>query len=150
MLIDERVAGFAVANVSLDLGAQVFQQNCSSCHQINGSGGNIGPQLDGIGNWGHLALTEKILDPNRNISKAFITYSVELNDGKVTQGLFRREEGNLRVYADPAGQEFSISSGEIIEQTALPFTIMPDNFGQIIAEEDFNHLMYYLVEQNNL
>ena len=94
-----------------------------------------------------MALTEKTLDPNRNIAKSFVNYSVILKDGTVRQGLYRRDEGNLRVFADLTGQEFSISSDEIEQQTALPFTLMPDNFATTIPEEDYYHLMFYLLEQ---
>ncbi len=148
MLIDKRVKGYKPDTASVTIGAQVFQQNCSACHQIRNEGGNIGPQLDGIGNWGLQALTEKTLDPNRNISKAFINYSIELNDGGVKQGLFRRDEGEIKVFADNTGQEFSIPTADIKSQEAVSFTLMPDNFSQVISEEDYYHLMSYLLGQN--
>lgn len=145
-LIDNRVTGYQAAQKSLEKGARVFDQHCGLCHQVNGVGGNIGPQLDGIGNRGLLALTEKILDPNRSISKAFVNYSITLKDGTNRQGLYRREEGNLKVYADIAGQEFSVSADDIVEQTALPFTLMPDNFSIAIPESDYYHMMRYLLD----
>src|SRR3546814_11473358 len=69
-------------------GEKVFSANCASCHQVNGNGGNVGPQLTGIGNWGVNALAVKILDPNRNVLESFRTYTVKTKDGKV----FRSEE----------------------------------------------------------
>src|SRR5690606_19257370 len=65
-LIDARLARF-VPKPDLENGKAMFINTCTICHQIEGDGGIIGPQLDGIGNWGRRALTEKILDPNRNI-----------------------------------------------------------------------------------
>jgi putative heme-binding domain-containing protein len=122
-------------------------QNCAPCHQINEEGGNIGPQLDGIGNWGEQALTEKILDPNRNISKAFINYNIEMKDGNVRIGLFRREEGQLFVFANAAGQEFSVPKSEVVERKPVPYTLMPDHFGEVIPEDDFYALLTYLLNQ---
>ncbi|TDI67157.1 MAG: c-type cytochrome [Bacteroidetes bacterium] len=148
MLINKRVKGYDPDTASVTKGAQIFLQNCSPCHQIRNEGGNIGPQLDGIGNWGLQALTEKTMDPNRNISKAFINYSIKLNDGGVRQGLFRRDEGEIKVFADNTGQEFSIPTAEIKSQEAVSFTLMPDNFSQVISEEDYYHLMSYLLGQN--
>ncbi len=148
MLIDKRVSGYKQKATSLIDGAKIFQQNCSACHQIRNEGGNIGPQLDGIGNWGLQALTEKTLDPNRNISKAFINYSIELNDGGVRQGLYRRDEGGIKVFADNAGQEFSIPTMDIKSQKVVSFTLMPDNFSQVISEQEYYHLMSYLLSQN--
>ena len=68
----------------------------------------IGPQLHGIGKRGAEALAEKILDPNRNISEAFRNYTITLKDGKVTTGVYRREEGAVVIFGDLTGKEFSI------------------------------------------
>ncbi len=147
-LIDDRIKNFSTEDVSVSVGKNVFQQNCAICHQVGGEGGNIGPQLDGIGNWGLQSLSEKILDPNRNISKAFVNYKIELKDGRIAQGLFRREEGKVKVFADISGNEFSYSSDEIKSMNALPFTLMPDNFSSVISEGGYYHLMGYLLSQN--
>lgn len=67
---------------SLSSGHIIFINNCSPCHSIKGEGGNIGPQLDGVGKWGLTSLAQKILDPNRNISENFKNYSIIMKDGK--------------------------------------------------------------------
>ncbi len=146
-LIDERLSAYNPLDHSIERGQEVAIQFCSTCHQIDGQGGNIGPQLDGIGNWGASALTEKILDPNRNISQAFVTYTVRMNDGEIHAGLLRREEGALMVLANAAGEEFSLPKSDIAEATVSPYTLMPDNFGQVIPEEDFDALLAYLLNE---
>lgn len=147
-LIDERIENFQASTSSIENGRDLFISNCSACHQIKNKGGNIGPQLDGIGVWGLQALSEKILDPNRNISKAFINYTIKLKDGSTKTGLFRREEGQVIIFADNAGQEFSISKKDILEQKALTSTLMPSNFNEVIAEDDFYALLNYLLNEN--
>ena len=105
----------------------------------------IGPQLDGVGNWGIHALATKVLDPNRNISENFRTYNFRLTNGEVKSGLFRREEGQVIVLADQNGQEFSISKNDVSEQTASNITLMPDTFSESLDQEKFNSLMAYLL-----
>lgn len=129
----------------VDSGRIVFVQQCSSCHSMAEEGGNIGPNLDGVSQWGAKSLAEKILDPNRNISENFRTYTVRMNDGKVVTGLYRRDEGAVIVFADLSGKEFSISKKEIAEQTASKLTLMPDNFRERLSREDFNALIHYLL-----
>jgi putative heme-binding domain-containing protein len=145
-LIEARLARFD-PKPDLEQGKAIFINTCSVCHQINGQGGIIGPQLDGIGNWGRSALAEKMLDPNRNISQAFKTYTLTMNDGQVLSGLFRRNEGELEVYANNAGQEFTVSKTDIKEKKASQYTLMPDNFGETISEEDFDALLGFLLTQ---
>lgn len=144
-LIDARIANFKPANTFSDAGKVIFVQNCSGCHQIQGSGGLVGPQLDGIGNWGHKALTQKILDPNRNITEAFRTYNITLKNEKTLTGLYRRTEGETIVFADMTGQEFSVVKGDMKEYRASKYTLMPDQFRNIIPEKDFYALLDYLL-----
>nr|WP_295927037.1 PVC-type heme-binding CxxCH protein [uncultured Dyadobacter sp.] len=144
-LIDARIASFKPANSYSDAGKVIFAQNCSGCHQIQGAGGLVGPQLDGIGNWGHKALTQKILDPNRNITEAFRTYNITLKNDKTLTGLYRRTEGETMVFADMAGQEFSVVKGDMKEYRASKYTLMPDQFRNIIPEKDFYALLDYLL-----
>lgn len=144
-LISARLASFNPATVSLETGKAMFIQNCSMCHQIRGTGGMIGPQLDGIGNWGQKALTEKILDPNRNISQAFRTYTITLNNGKVLSGLFRREQGAVLVFANPGGSEFTVAKADIKNRVAAKYTLMPDEFRNTISEKDFDALLKFLL-----
>lgn len=146
-LIAERISDFNAETASVNLGSVIFDRFCSSCHQINNEGGNIGPQLDGIGNWGIHALTEKILDPNRNISTAFSNYIVRLKDGTIMQGLYRRDEGQSKIFADATGAEFSIAGTEINTMEKSPYTLMPDHFGTIIEEDDFYDLMNFLLQE---
>ncbi|RIW18678.1 dehydrogenase [Algoriphagus lacus] len=145
-LIEARLARFD-PKPDVEKGKAIFANTCTVCHQINGQGGIIGPQLDGIGNWGRRSLAEKILDPNRNISQAFKTYTLTLNDGKVLNGLFRRSEGELEIYASTTGQEFSVAKEDIKEKKASQYTLMPDNFGETLSEEDFDALIGYLLTQ---
>lgn len=144
-LINARIANFKPATTFSDAGKVIFVQNCSGCHQIQGSGGLVGPQLDGIGNWGHKALTQKILDPNRNITEAFRTYNITLKNEKTLTGLYRRTEGETIVFADMTGQEFSVAKGDMKEYRASKYTLMPDQFRNIIPEKDFYALLDYLL-----
>lgn len=144
-IINDRLRGYVASEYSPEKGQAFFSVFCSTCHEVNGNGGNIGPQLNGVGNWGSRALCEKILDPNRNISKAFVTYTIKTKDGNTQSGLLRREEGQSIVFANQQGQEFSIDKNEIVEQKKSPYTLMPDYFRETIPAEDFKHLITYLL-----
>lgn len=146
-LINARYTAFQAMDrktFSVDSGKMVFDQNCGVCHKLGGQMG-VGPQLDGIGSTGAAGLTEKILDPNRNISLAFKNYSIKLKDGTLKSGLFRRDEGEAKIFADITGKEFSIAKKDIAEQKQSKYTLMPDSFGTTIKERDFYSLINYLL-----
>ncbi|RVU01351.1 c-type cytochrome [Mucilaginibacter limnophilus] len=153
-IIKERLQAFNADNAkkalpSLDSGKVVFSQNCATCHKISGEGGNIGPNLDGVSKWGPNNLAEKILDPNRNISEAFRNYTIKLKNGKVVSGLFRREEGAVFVFADIAGQEFTVAKKDIAERTAAKYTLMPDNFRDKLSQREFEAVINYLLNHKS-
>lgn len=132
-----------------EAGQVVFVNHCAPCHAIKNQGGAIGPQLDGLGKWGIKPIVEKIIDPNRNVSENFRSYTIRMKDGKILSGLYRREEGEVVIFADVAGQEFSVAKKDIAERTPSKYSLMPDQFRNTIPEKDFYALLSYLLAQNN-
>ena len=146
-LIAERRAAYNPARASVAEGERIFQRTCVACHQIDGQGGLVGPQLTGIGNRGLERLCEDILDPNRNVDSAFRTSLFILKDGEVESGLFRREEGATVIYADSTGKEHSLAKSQIQERRESSTSLMPDNLGETIPAADFNNLLAFLLSK---
>lgn len=148
-LIAARLANFTESDTLAQPGVMLFNQHCKTCHRVSNEGGMIGPQLTGVGSWGAEALATKIIDPNRNISEAFRTYTIKTKDGQVMTGLYRRDEGEVRVFASMAGEEFSVPKANIAEQKASRYTLMPDHFGETLTQDDFNALLSYLLSMQS-
>ena len=147
-LIAARMDAFRAAPVADPAeGRRVFDANCAACHQLEGKGGLVGPQLTGIGVRGVERLCEDVLDPNRNVDRAFRQTVVVLKDGDVQSGLFRREEGDLLVFADGTGKEFSLKKADVAERKESDLSLMPENLGETIPVAQFNQLLAYLLSQ---
>lgn len=147
-LIAARMDAFRAAPVADPAeGRRVFDANCAACHQLEGKGGLVGPQLTGIGVRGVERLCEDVLDPNRNVDRAFRQTVVVLKDGDVQSGLFRREEGDLLVFADGTGKEFSLKKADVAERKESDLSLMPENLGETIPAAQFNQLLAYLLSQ---
>jgi putative heme-binding domain-containing protein len=144
-LIADRRAGYSIAPGQPAAGKLVFTKNCAACHKIGTEGVVIGPQLDGIGQRGLERLCEDILDPNRNVDGAFRSSMFTLKDGDIVSGLFRREEGETVVLAESTGKEITVAKKDIAERRESEVSLMPENFGELLSAEDFNHLMAYLL-----
>ncbi|HYG74095.1 MAG TPA: PVC-type heme-binding CxxCH protein [Planctomycetota bacterium] len=144
-LIDKRRNEFDSAKASAAKGQAVFTKACAVCHKIDNQGATIGPQLDGVGSRGLERIVEDILDPNRSVDPAFRYSVVQLNDGRIVNGLLRREEGELLVFADTTGKESSVPKAEIKSKKESAFSLMPDNMGEVLSQEDFNDLVAFLL-----
>lgn len=144
-LIDTWAAGYDATKASAERGRVVFEKACSICHQIDGKGAVIGPQLDGVGNRGLDRLAEDVLDPSRNIDPAFRPSLVTLRDDTSITGLQRREEGESVVFADAQGKEISVPKKEIAERRESQLSLMPGNFGDLLPVAEFHDLMTFLL-----
>jgi putative heme-binding domain-containing protein len=146
-LIEQRRVSFQPNKAQSVDGGKVFLQNCAVCHQIDGNGAVVGPQLDGIGSRGLERIIEDVLDPNRNVDINFRTTVLVLKDGDVVTGLLRREEGELLVLADSTGKELTVPKKEVQSRRQSETSLMPANFGDIIPETDFQNLMAFLLSK---
>jgi putative heme-binding domain-containing protein len=88
---------------------------------------------------------EDILDPNRNVDRAFRTTLLILKDGDVQSGLFRREEGEMLVLAESTGKEISVAKKDVRERRESETSLMPDNISDVISPADFNNLLGFLL-----
>src|SRR5262249_33020617 len=146
-LVERKRDAYRPNRASTADGATVFVKNCATCHSIDGSGGNVGPHLNGIGTRGLERLCEDVLDPNRNVDRAFRPTILVLNDGDVVSGLYRRDEGELVVLAESPGKELSIPRKNVPARRESDTSLMPENFGEIITPDDFNNLLAFLLSK---
>ena len=144
-LIAERRADYKGGDI--EKGAVVFKTHCAVCHQIGQQGALVGPQLDGIGGRGLDRIIEDILDPNRNVDRAFRLSIVTLKDGGVASGLLRREGGGQMVLADIVGKESSVPLSNVAKREENDTSLMPAAFDRIITKTEFNNLLAYLLSQ---
>lgn len=145
-VIAERNGSFAAAVKDLQRGAAVFAQNCAACHRLGGTGGNLGPNLDGIGVRGVSRLIEDILDPSRNVDPAFRLASVTLRNGETLGGMDLRDDGNEVRLVDPVtGAERRLAKADVVAQTVLSSSAMPAAFEAALTEQEFHDLLAYLL-----
>ncbi len=144
-LIAARSKAFDATKASASRGAEVFARNCAVCHAIDGKGGALGPQLDGIGGRGPDRLLEDILDPSRNVDRAFRMNVITLKNGTVAAGLPRREEGAQLILADADAQETRVAKADIAERKETETSLMPPAFGEVIPPAELNDLLAFLL-----
>jgi putative heme-binding domain-containing protein len=147
--IAKRITSYREHGGDLTRGKALFSKNCTICHQLEGAGTVLGPNLDGIGNRGIARLTEDVLAPNRNVDIAFRITTVTTKSGDTHVGLIKRVEGAQTILADPTGKESSIPTDSIQEKTPLALSLMPATFADALTEEEFRDLQAYLLSLRN-
>ncbi|HSI32307.1 MAG: PVC-type heme-binding CxxCH protein [Phycisphaerae bacterium] len=142
-----RRAQFTAAKANAGRGKDVFAKVCAACHQLDGAGATVGPQLDGVGARGLDRILEDVIDPNRNVDPMFRYVNVTTKDGDTISGLPRREEGQSLVLVDSTGKEVTINKAEIQSREPSKLSLMPTGFHEAVKSDEFNDLLAYLLSK---
>ncbi len=120
---------------------------CAICHQFDGRGGTIGPDLTNIGRVdSRERIIASILQPSREIAPHFQPWLLTTKDGKSFSGLRLAKGGDdgIEPYADAEGREFTLQSDDVESREASPVSIMPDGLEATISIDDLRDLVTFL------
>jgi putative heme-binding domain-containing protein len=78
---------------------------CIDCHGPLGGGGDVGPDLAGVGaRRDHDYLVRAILDPNADLAPGYGTVRVKTKDGKEIKGAYQDEDDDVLRLKDAKGK----------------------------------------------
>lgn len=118
--------------------------SCLRCHKVDGNGGEVGPDLSGIGSKQKRDyLLESIVIPNKQIAKGYETVILTLNNGKTITGVLRQETPTELQLITPEGQQLKIARADIEERTQGK-SAMPDDLIKHLSKQEMRDLVEYL------
>ncbi len=133
-------------------GRKVFfdkdKSQCMKCHNLDGVGERIGPDLSGVGRrFSRIYLVESILEPSRTIAPSFGTLAVTLKNGKNLNGVKFLETETSLMLADNQGQKHILAKADIDEQHPIAVSTMPEGLELRLSEDEFVDLIAFLASQ---
>ncbi len=137
---EERVRGDAVA------GAMVFAGKgaCLVCHEVNGQGGRVGPELSGAGRWAAQSLREVVLDPNKVEGRTPDVVVAKTREGREIRGVRRNEDTFSVQLMDTAGEHHLLEKKNLVEVRYENKSLMPDDYGKRLTPGEIDNLIAYL------
>ncbi len=120
---------------------------CGVCHQHDGRGGRVGPDLTNIGRSNNREqIIASILQPSREVAPHYQPWLLVTRDGKTHTGLRQPQGGDdgIETYVDSAGNNFSLPSDAIEERSASNTSIMPDGLQSGLSIADLRDLVTFL------
>lgn len=124
---------------------------CAVCHQYDGRGGTVGPDLTRIRDTSSRArIIESILQPSREIAPHYQPWILLTRDGTTRSGLRLAKAGDdgVEPYVDSDGKEFTLQSEEIELREPSPVSIMPDGLETTLSIDDLRDLVTFLSGEN--
>ncbi len=118
---------------------------CLRCHKVNGEGGEVGPELKGLGQkQAREAILESILFPNKNIAPGFENVVVELKNGKSYAGQVKRETATeLDILSPEDGVLLKLSKQEI-KSRDRGLSAMPEELAKLLSKTELRDLVEFL------
>ncbi len=152
----ERLAQFALQDSgNVERGRELFLNSekslCMKCHRLQDQGGQIGPDLTGIGSrFARIHLIESILEPSRTIAPSYETITVALTSGRVVTGVKVSESDTMLILGDDQSKTHSISKSDIEDRIKQPRSTMPDGLEKKFSDREFLDLVTFLVSQKKV
>jgi putative heme-binding domain-containing protein len=129
-------------------GARVFAKHCLSCHQSQGQGHRVGPELVGLGNRPSDALIEDILDPSKSLPADFRNFVLITKQGRLFSGLLAVETATSVTLRRAEGMEDTILRTEVEDFRTTGKSLMPDGLEQSLSPQDLADLLMFLTTPN--
>jgi len=107
-------------------GAATFERICVVCHQMQGVGAQVGPDLSGIGTHSKDTLLVDILDPSRQVLPDFISYTAISKAGDVVTGYIANESPKSVTLRRPNEPDFTVQRADLKELKTESKSLMPD------------------------
>ncbi len=128
------------------LGEAIFfgKAACSACHQVNGRGGIVGPDLSGAGKSSAQAIRLKIVDPNAGPRRGPAVVMVKLSDGREIRGLRRAEDTYSLQLVEPSGNLLLLDKARIKEERYEFKSLMPDDYSKRLTAPEIQNAVAYL------
>jgi quinoprotein glucose dehydrogenase len=138
----------ALAGGDAESGRRIFftrtEVSCVRCHKVQGTGGDVGPDLTGIGGKQKRDyLLESIVDPNKQIAQGFETVILTLTNGKVVSGIVKSEDAREVKLMTAEGQLLTVPRVKIDER-ARGKSAMPEDVVKHLSRRDLRDLVEFL------
>jgi putative heme-binding domain-containing protein len=145
MLVFDRLRGTVLGRTgNAPGGKKVFAAHCASCHAIDGTGGQVGPDLSGIRNQPSDAILLHVVVPDYDIAAGYQSYVVETRDGRTLVGRLESEAPGSVTLRDGAAQAHVILRSDVISMAASVRSLMPAELERAMSEQDLADLIGYL------
>jgi putative heme-binding domain-containing protein len=118
---------------------------CVKCHAVNGEGGQVGPDLAGIGlKYQREDLMTSVLEPSKVIAQGYETIVVTTMRGTTLTGVFKGETADAVNLMDNEGKAHSVPKKDIEERSFSPVSTMPNGLSDGMTLQDFADVIAFL------
>ena len=119
-----------------------------ACHQVDGEGGTLGPDLSAIGRVAPPDfIVESVLWPKRALKEGYMLTRIVAKDGRQVQGTMIRQSKDINIVRElGTGVIHEFKTSEIAARN-MSESLMPDGLTSGLTEQERNDLLLYLMKR---
>jgi putative heme-binding domain-containing protein len=126
-------------------GERIFRARCASCHQVNGRGGVLGPDLSRIGGARtYAALTRQIRGAVEDFRAGYEPVTVTTSEGRTVRGTRKGEDLFSVQVMDTTERLQGYVKSDVKTVTSEKRSLMPVYSIDQLNQQDLNDLLVYL------
>lgn len=127
-------------------GRVVYQQRCQVCHRAAGEGIEVGPDLITVRSRGRDGLLTAIVDPHREVTPAYVAYTVNTREGATFLGLIGRDDASGMSLKLMGGIDVALARAAIQGTSSSGKSLMPEGLEAGLAVQVMADLLTFIEE----
>jgi len=129
-------------------GEAVFRRECVNCHRLGNDGHDVGINLATVRSRTPDEILVHVLDPNREVSPAYLEYVAITDDGRTQTGIISEETAAGVTLRRAGGLEETIPRWNIETIQSSGLSLMPEGLEQKITPGEMADLLAFLSESS--
>jgi putative heme-binding domain-containing protein len=125
-------------------GKELFARHCATCHKLGPTGGDVGPDLSGLGDKPLDYLLTAILDPNRAVEARYIAYVADTKAGLRLTGVIKSESGNQVTLVGTDGKPQTILRSDLDDLASTGKSLMPEGLERELPQQSMADLLAHI------
>ena len=122
----------------------MFKDLCAQCHQFNGIGFAVGPDLTSIRSQPNESILMHVLMPNWLLEQGYENYTIETTGLETFSGIIKSQNESSVTLKCPQGVEKTIPRTEIASITTASKSLMPEELEKGMTKQQLRDLIGYL------
>lgn len=122
------------------------EASCVRCHKYEGEGGEVGPELTGMGGIkDRNYILESLVFPNKTIAQGYESVIVTLKNGTAYAGQLKSETAQLLEINSPEDGLMTVKKADI-KTRERGLSGMPEELRQVLTKQDLRDLVEFLAQ----
>lgn len=120
---------------------------CAVCHQVDGKGGALGPDLSNLVHRDYASVLQDITEPSAALNPDYLAVTMTLKLGGTVGGIQLQSTSTYYVFGQPNGEKLTVRRDEVEAGSTKPLgaSLMPPGLLDALTTQERKDLLTFLL-----